>query len=48
MRLVEQLSQALTILFSEDAGASLAEYALIGSLALVVCLLLVLALVKGT
>jgi hypothetical protein len=48
MRLADQLSQALTNVLIEDAGASLAEYALLGALVLVVCLLLVLALVKGT
>ena len=46
MRLADQLAHALTNLFIEDAGASLAEFALLGSLVLVVCLLLLLALIK--
>ena len=46
MRFGEQLSHALLNLLKEEAGASLPEYALIGSLVLVVCLLALLALSK--
>ena len=44
MRPAAQLSRNLERFAAEDAGASLIEFALVGSLVLAVCLLLLLAL----
>lgn len=43
MRFADRLSYVLTDLLKDESGASLMEYALIGSLILVVCMLLLLA-----
>ena len=43
MIFASRLSHAFTDLLKEEAGASLIEYALVGSLILVVCMLLLLA-----
>jgi len=43
MRFGGHLSHAFADLLREEAGASLIEYALVGSLILVVCMLLLLA-----
>jgi Flp pilus assembly pilin Flp len=43
MRFARHLSHTFTDLLKEEAGASLMEYALVGSLILVVCTLLLLA-----
>ena len=46
MRFAQRLSHALAQLQREDTGASAAEFALIGSLIFVLCLLLLLALLR--
>lgn len=43
MRFARNLSHTFADLLKEEAGASLMEYALVGSLILVVCMLLLLA-----
>ena len=43
MRFASHLSHTFADLLKEEAGASLMEYALVGSLILVVCMLLLLA-----
>jgi hypothetical protein len=43
MRFVDPLQYALAGLLREEAGSSLMEYALVGSLILVLCMLLSLA-----
>lgn len=43
MRFASHLSQTFADLLKEEAGASLVEYALVGSLIVVVCMLLLLA-----
>ena len=46
MRSAQEMAYALNEILSDEAGASLSEFALIGSLVLVVFLLLLLALGK--
>lgn len=48
VRLDEHLPPALTRFLREDAGVSFAEYALVASLIVVVCVIALLALGKGT
>jgi Flp pilus assembly pilin Flp len=43
MRFARHLSHTFADLLKEEGGASLMEYALVGSLILVVCMLLLLA-----
>ncbi|MGJ7496554.1 Flp family type IVb pilin [Variovorax sp. RT4R15] len=43
MRFANRLSHTFADLLKEEAGASLIEYALVGSLIMVVCMLLLLA-----
>ncbi|WP_211451603.1 Flp family type IVb pilin [Collimonas antrihumi] len=46
MRFSKDLSHAARYFLKEDSGASLIEFALVGALIVVVCLLMLLALVK--
>lgn len=46
MRFAKDMSHAARYFLKEDAGASLIEFALVGALIVVVCLLMLLALVK--
>jgi hypothetical protein len=46
MRFSKDLSHAARCFLMEDTGASLIEFALVGALIVVVCLLMLLALVK--
>ena len=48
VRLDEYLPPDLTCFLREDAGVSFAEYALVASLIAVVCVIVLLALGKGT
>ncbi|MDB5763793.1 MAG: hypothetical protein JWQ21_2788 [Herminiimonas sp.] len=48
MRLIDHMSRALTDFMPEEAGTSVMEYALVGLLIAVVCILALLALGKNT
>jgi len=48
MRFSKDLSHVARYFLMEDAGVSLLEFALVGALIVVVCLLMLLALVKET
>lgn len=48
MRFSNDMSHAARYFLMEDTGASLMEFALVGALIVVVCLLMLLALVKDT
>jgi Flp pilus assembly pilin Flp len=48
MRIAGYVSHAFADLLKEEAGASLMEYAIVGTLVLVVCMLLLLAWDKQT